>query len=193
MCLEIEKLKKAISKINADLHHVPTWSIQNGLRLNISKYIVLYITPQNLLQTLNENGVAVMLERGSWQNPKAVNLSYHVYYQPLRRVDHISPFRDAVQLLPVETVCRLLTCCMVLKFREPHYLSKKLVSGGEGLSTKHLPRWKISLPESRFEVGRRGFYYFRPAICNGLPEYITSVVSCLSFKDKMKEFLINTN
>ncbi|KAG8253177.1 putative aminophospholipid-translocase [Homalodisca vitripennis] len=48
----------------------------------------------------------------------------------LRQVDHISPFRDAVKLSPMETVYRLLTCCMfykVLKFRAPQYLSKKLL------------------------------------------------------------------
>ncbi|KAG8247048.1 hypothetical protein J6590_071018 [Homalodisca vitripennis] len=55
----------------------------------------------------------------------------------MRRVDHISPFRDAVKLLPVEAVCRIVTCCMVhkvLKFKEPHYLSMKLVYRGRSLN-----------------------------------------------------------
>ncbi|KAG8314370.1 hypothetical protein J6590_094107 [Homalodisca vitripennis] len=67
----------------------------------------------------------------------------------LIRVDHISPFRDALKLLPVEAVCRLLTCCMVykvFKFRESQYLSKKLLYRGGGGVFKRSIRQDRSLP-----------------------------------------------
>ncbi|KAG8337266.1 hypothetical protein J6590_026228 [Homalodisca vitripennis] len=80
----------------------------------------------------------------------------------------------------------------VLKVKEPQYLSKKLLYGEVSrLSSRQDVR--LQCPKVRLEVGRTGFSYFGPSISNGLPEQVTSIVSRLSFKDKMKPSLINTN
>ncbi|XP_054257502.1 uncharacterized protein LOC128982572, partial [Macrosteles quadrilineatus] len=47
----------------------------------------------------------------------------------LNKFDHVSPFREVASLLPVEAMCRLLTCCMthrVLSLCEPDYLRERL-------------------------------------------------------------------
>ncbi|KAG8316188.1 hypothetical protein J6590_057385 [Homalodisca vitripennis] len=100
----------------------------------------------------------------------------------LRQVDHISPFREAVKLLPVEAVCMLLTCCMVhkvLKSREPQYLSKKLFIRQDGR------RWK-----SKEEVSiilAQAFAMASPNIERGRIKNLSSFFKNLKIKTALTE------
>ena len=110
----------------------------------------------------------------------------------LRRFDHVSPFREAVGLLPMETVCRIQTCCMihkVLSHSEPQYLSERLLYREEvsQRTTRHANL--LHFPKVRLEVGRRSFSYFCPKLYNGLPPAIKSCTIRL-FKSKIKELFV---
>lgn len=111
----------------------------------------------------------------------------------LKKHDHISYFRNAANLAPMDTVCRIMTCCMVhkaLTLGEPRYLTNRLRCRDEFTlrSTRHCGR--LHFPKVRLEVGRRSFSYFGPKLYNGLPEPVKSL-SYPSFKSSIKKIMLS--
>lgn len=112
----------------------------------------------------------------------------------LRKRDHVSPYREAANLLPMEAVCKMQTLCMIhriLTLAEPQYLTERLVSRGEvsGRNTRH--EAQLHFPRVRLEVGRKGFNYFGPRLYNGLPNSFKQLKSG-SFRKRIKE-LVNVH
>jgi hypothetical protein len=266
------KLTSAIDQLNTDLQNVSRWSVNNGLKLNITKCTVLHLAPRHLLQALSDSGVAVVLGGESLTMPDRVKtlgvvldrdltfsdhvtnasqralgrlrglyrfrsllpesaklqlmqslvLSVMYYCYPaygnsiskedigrvqklqnsairfifdLRRFDHVSVYRDAVNMLPMDVVCRLLTCCMVhkaLTLKEPQYLREKLLYREEVSQRSTRQDGELHFPKVRLEVGRKGFSYFGPNLFNDLPLDIKNK-SCNTFKIKLKNMLIQSN
>ncbi|KAG8314077.1 hypothetical protein J6590_100728 [Homalodisca vitripennis] len=90
----------------------------------------------------------------------------------LKRFDHVSPYRDAAGMMSVETVCRVMTCCMVHKAlvnQEPQYLSEKLSFRDEVSQRRTRHGNLLHFPKVRLELGRRSFSYFGPKLYNDLP------------------------
>jgi len=111
----------------------------------------------------------------------------------LKRSDHITPYRGAVKLLPMESVCRMLTCCMthrVLMSREPDYLCERLSSRDEvsQRGTRHGGR--LHFPRVNLELGRKSYSYFGPWLYNELPDSLKTM-SPAYFKSKLKELLLD--
>ena len=109
----------------------------------------------------------------------------------LRRFDHVSAYRDAANMLPMDAVCRLLTCCMIhkaLTLKEPQYLSERLLYREEVSQRSTRQNGKLHFPKVRLEVGRKAFSYFAPNLLNDLPLSIKNK-SCNTFKIKLKEML----
>lgn len=110
----------------------------------------------------------------------------------LRRMDHVSPYRDALQLPLMKTVCRMLTCCIVhktLTLNEPKYLSERLQRREEVAHRGTRQNRKLHFPRVRCEQGKKSFSYFGPTLFNDLPDDLTEVTSCVTFKRRLKEFL----
>jgi hypothetical protein len=111
----------------------------------------------------------------------------------LKRSDHVSPYREAVKLLPMETVCRILTCCMthrVLTSREPDYLCERLSSRDEVSERRTRHGGRLHFPRVNLEFGRRSFSYFGPQLYNELPDSL-KLLSTNCFKLKLKEMFFD--
>ncbi|KAG8304905.1 hypothetical protein J6590_083112 [Homalodisca vitripennis] len=87
--------------------------------------------------------------------------------------------------IPMEDVCRVLTNCMSHKvpcLGETWYLEYKLSYREEITQRRTRQDRKLHFPQVRFEVGRRSFTYFGPALYNDtIKSYDVSM-----FKNKMK-------
>uniref|UniRef100_A0A1B6LWV1 Uncharacterized protein n=2 Tax=Graphocephala atropunctata TaxID=36148 RepID=A0A1B6LWV1_9HEMI len=108
----------------------------------------------------------------------------------LRRRDHVSASRDAANMLPMKTVCRALTCCLVhrvLTLGEPQYLVDRLPSRGEVAHRSTRQEGQLHFPRVRLEIGRKGFSYFGPKLYNDLPCSLKTL-NVNSFKDKIWEY-----
>ncbi len=106
----------------------------------------------------------------------------------LGRFDHVSSHRNDAKLLPMESVCRVMTCCMThkaLTLGEPQYLCERLLSRDviSQRSTRHDNR--LHFRRVRLEFGRKSFSYFGPKMYNDLPGCLK--LSSHSFKTKLKE------
>lgn len=124
---------------------------------------------------------------------KMQNTAIRFIFQ-LKRYDHVTPFRDAVNLLPMEDICKILTGCMtkkILKLREPEYLYEKLVYREEVSHQNTRQDKTLHLPRVRLEVGRKGYSYFGPKLYNGLPANIKECHSIIKFKSIFKHSLLN--
>lgn len=109
----------------------------------------------------------------------------------LRCFDHVTPYRAAADLIPMDSVCKILTCCMVhkvLKIREPRYLSEKLMYREEVAHRSTRQDFRLHFPKVKLEVGRKGFTYFAPNMINSIPLEIVGT-SCKNFKSKVKEMV----
>lgn len=107
----------------------------------------------------------------------------------LRRFEHVSPYRDAAGMMLVESICRMMTCCMVHKAlveQEPQYLCERLTFREEvsQRSTRHGNL--LHFPKVRLEAGRKSFSYFGPKLYNDLPSSLKRL-SVVTFKNKMKQ------
>ncbi|KAG8326291.1 hypothetical protein J6590_046561 [Homalodisca vitripennis] len=156
LAYETDMIEMAISQINADLYHVTTWSIQNGLRLNISKCKVLQLLRIICYRPLVRVGVRpcaieLKLLTSCWILASLFLTSPNVcdwQIEGFVKIQNITAetcttvyllmgtaFRErtlieAKSCRSQPSMCRLLTCYMVykvLKFKEPQYLNKKLV------------------------------------------------------------------
>ncbi|KAG8263463.1 hypothetical protein J6590_032153 [Homalodisca vitripennis] len=86
--------------------------------------------------------------------------------------DRVFVHHTAASLMPMEAVCRTLTCCMVhktLTLGEPLYLYERLLFLEEVtlLGTRQSNR--LHFPKVRLELRRRGFGYFGPGLYKTLP------------------------
>jgi len=85
----------------------------------------------------------------------------------LKQYDHASPFRDAANLLPMESICRILQ----LDPQGPitsgtAVLERALVVSGGGLATQYLPyTYLLDFRKVRHEVG-----------INNLPVFLIDIV-----------------
>lgn len=76
----------------------------------------------------------------------------------LKLFDRVSPFREAIKMLPIKAMCRLQTFCMIhkiIKFNEPHYFSDRRLFRGEVSQRSTRQDGKLQFPNVRLEVGRR--------------------------------------
>ncbi len=109
----------------------------------------------------------------------------------IKRYDHVTPYRDATKMLPMELVCRFLTCCMVhkiLTLGDPQYLSEKLLYREEVTQRSTRQNGKLHFPKVRLEVGRKGFSYFGPTVLNDLPLHVVNKSNPV-FRAKLKDML----
>lgn len=116
------------------------------------------------------------------------------YVFSLRRFDHVSSFRDEINMLPMEITCRILTSCMThkaLTLGEPQYLCERLMYRDEvsQRSTRH--NRLLHFRRVRLEVGRKSFSYFGPKTYNDLPECLKNCLSDVRFKIKLKKMLLD--
>lgn len=111
----------------------------------------------------------------------------------LRLSDHVSPFREATNMLLMEDVCRIMTCCQIHKallLQEPQYLYERLSYRGEVSNRETRHGGRLHFPRVRLEGGRRAFSYFGPTMYNELPENIKNCTSVNSFRNRLKLMLI---
>jgi hypothetical protein len=111
----------------------------------------------------------------------------------LKLSDHVSPFREAANMLLMEDICRIMTCCLVQKVlirKEPQYLCERLSFRREVANRPTRHGGRLHFPRVRLEVGRRGFSYFGPAMYNELPDSVKNCTSTKCFRRKMKEWLV---
>ncbi|KAG8248622.1 hypothetical protein J6590_036980 [Homalodisca vitripennis] len=83
-------------------------------------------------------------------------------------------------MMSVETVCRVMTCCMVHKAlvnQEPQYFSEKLSFWDEVSQRRTRHGNLLHFPKVRLELGRRSFSYFGPKLYNALPPNVAETVS----------------
>src|SRR5436190_5492449 len=125
---------------------------------------------------------------------KVQNMTVRFIYN-LRKYDHISAYRDAAKMLPMETVCRIQTCCLVnrvLSLQEPSYLAERLLYRGGVADRSTRQDNQLHFPRVRLEIGRRGFSYFGPKLYNDLPLDLTWLKGS-TFKFRLKETLYKSN
>lgn len=82
-----------------------------------------------------------------------------------KRFIHVSIYRETVNMLSMEAMCRMLTGCMihkVLSVEEPQYLSERLLFGEEVAKLSRRHRGVLHFPRVSKEFGRKSFSYFGP-------------------------------
>ena len=95
------------------------------------------------------------------------------YVFSLRRFDHVSSYRKEINMFPMETVCSMMTNCMVhkaLTLGEPAYLCERLLQRDEVSHRRTRHGGRLHFRKVRLEVGRRSFSYFGPKMYNDLPD-----------------------
>ncbi|XP_054264312.1 uncharacterized protein LOC128996518 [Macrosteles quadrilineatus] len=264
---EPSQIRASLDLINSDLRKILLWSEANGLKLNTGKCTVMHTAPQDLVQSLSERGVSVVLngesltlcdksktlgvvldssltfsdhvthasqralgrlrglyrfrsllpESAKLRLMQSLVLSVFTYCLPaygnsisgvdmtrmqklqnsairfifcLKKFEHVSPYRAVAGMTTVDTVCRIMTCCMVHKalvLQEPQYLLERLSFREEvsQRSTRH-GGLQLHFPRVRLEFGRRSFSYFGPKLYNDLPSGLKKY-SLSSFRVKIKE------
>jgi len=199
-----DKVKTLGVILDSDLsfsEHV-TYAIQRALGRLRGLYRFRYLLPEfaklQLMQSMVFSTIYYCypaygnsISRGDVERIQKLQNSAIRFIFSLKRYDHVSPFRDAANLLPMESVCRILTCSLihkVLSNQEPQYLSERLLFREEvsQRSTRH--GYLLDFRKVRHEVGRRSFSYFGPKLYNDLPLSLKQY-SCGSFKLKLKDYL----
>jgi len=107
------------------------------------------------------------ISRGDKDRMQKMQNSAIRFVYGLKKFDHVSPYAEAANIPPLESVCRMLTCCMVhktLMLKEPEYLHERLLSREEVAlrSTRHGGR--LHFPRVRLEAGRKSLILLRAFI-----------------------------
>ncbi|KAG8310268.1 hypothetical protein J6590_067037, partial [Homalodisca vitripennis] len=100
---------------------------------------------------------------------------------------------EAAGIMSVETVCRVIMCCMVHKAlvnQEPQYLSEKLSFRDEVSQRRTRHGNLLHFSKVRLELGRRSFSYFGPKLYNDLPPNVKKC-SIATFNNNMRQNLLN--
>ena len=112
----------------------------------------------------------------------------------IRRNDHVTPYFNQLKWMKVEMRRRYFICCLIYKVLEeksPGYmlnelpLRKNLIR--RALRTDPL---EIHIPLCKLEFLKKSFFIMGPEIWNSLPLQIRQSTTSLSFKTKLKEFLL---
>lgn len=112
----------------------------------------------------------------------------------LRRFDHVSSFREDINMLPMDTMCRMFSSCMVhktLALNEPRYLSERLSFRAEVSQRDSRHGGALHFPRVSRECGRKSFSFFGPKLYNDLPDSLKQNLSVNSFKRKLRSLIIN--
>ncbi|KAG8308572.1 hypothetical protein J6590_106677 [Homalodisca vitripennis] len=75
--------------------------------------------------------------------------------------------------MPMDTVCRVLSSCMVhkiLTIEEPQYLRERLLYRDQVSQRASRHGGNLHLPRVNLELGRKSFSYFGPKLYNDLPD-----------------------
>ncbi|KAG8242341.1 hypothetical protein J6590_067796 [Homalodisca vitripennis] len=75
--------------------------------------------------------------------------------------------------MPMDTVCRVLSSCMVhkiLTIEEPQYLRERLLYRDQVSQRASRHGGNLNLPRVNLELGRKSFSYFGPKVYNDLPD-----------------------
>ncbi|KAG8248947.1 hypothetical protein J6590_030974 [Homalodisca vitripennis] len=75
--------------------------------------------------------------------------------------------------MPMDTVCRVLSSCMVhkiLTIEELQYLRERLLYRDQVSQRASRHGGNLNLPRVNLELGRKSFSYFGPKVYNDLPD-----------------------
>ncbi|XP_037787080.1 uncharacterized protein LOC119582723 [Penaeus monodon] len=110
-----------------------------------------------------------------------------------RKYDHVSPILNELQWLRIDQKCAFDLCILVFKILRqqlPHWLFPlPNVSDGHGLGTRQSN--DLLVPRTFTYIGKKSFHVRGPLLWNSLPQSLKDVESIISFKKKLKVFLLN--
>jgi len=76
-----------------------------------------------------------------------------------------------------------------LALNEPRYLSERFQRREEVAQRGTRQNRRLHFPRVKSEVGKKSLSYFGPAVFNDLPENLTEIANCKTFKNKLKDLL----
>lgn len=148
----------------------------------ISNYVYCWIN-----HTQYSCGSAESLQK--WRDEGNLWLPLYYLIDNLRRVAHVSSFREDIKMLPIDDMSRMFSRCMVhqiLSLEEPRHLSERLLfradisqRGGRRGGTLHCPRVTKA-------CGRKTVSYLAPKLYNDLSDSLKETLSVDSFKRRLR-------